>query len=405
MFVRRGASMGTEAIRARRRAGASWRRLEPKRHGTDDELVSRVSELGVPMSQREMEALATATRRARRGDGGSRREFRKMVRERVEAEAERQALAEIILRADERTVAQQLLRAFDYVGTALFAMSGTLVAGEAGMHVVGASLVGCAASMGGGTINNIIMGSTAGGVFWIREPTYLLIAVCASVITFYSWPSIELELAKREMHFDFPPETLAFPQFKAALDANPAFEQRLRRAVADQRGGDDPSPRQIFDWLDSNADGALQRDELLVFARRHSNDSLLVFAVESLALGTFAVSGAQSAIVRGLHPIACAAAGVTVVSGGIFRDILCHRPSVALSAESFALATGVGAGTYVFLRHLLVSHGWPLPLGLRILLAASATISIRAAAWHRKPDSLLSPMANFREASEPGGTA
>lgn len=93
-----------------------------------------MSELGVPMSQKEMEALAMATRSQRSRDGGSRREFRKMVRSRVEAEAERQALAEIILRADEQTLAQRALRTFDYVGTALFAMSGTLIAGKVRMQ-------------------------------------------------------------------------------------------------------------------------------------------------------------------------------------------------------------------------------------------------------------------------------
>lgn len=403
------ASSAAQAVRARRRANISWRRLEPNTHGRDKDLASRVSELGVPMTQKEMEALATATRSHRhpRADGGSRREFRKLVRSRVEAEAERQALAEIILSADERTPAQQSLRAFDFIGTALFAVSGTLIAGETGMHVVGAAIVGSMSSMGGGTLLNVVMGTTAGGVYWIRDTRFLLVAVVASVLTFYSWPWIELELARREMNFDdfLPPEShqkITFPQFELALTKNPAFDQRLRTAVAKELSLDanDLSPREIFLWLDTEASGYLDRDELLVLARRQADESVLVFAVESVALGAFAVSGAQSAVVRGLHPVACTAAGVIIVSGGIIRDVVCRRESVALSVESFALATCIGSGTYVFLRHLLVTYKLPLTLGFRVVAAASMTILLRALHWANKPDALLSPMANYRDNSD-----
>lgn len=169
--------------------------------------------------------------------------------------------------------------------------------GETGMHVVGATLVGCAASMGGGTINNIIMGTTAGGVYWIRDVSYLLVAVCASVLTFYSWPYVELELARQEMNFNeiLPNDssTVTLLQFKVALEKNPAFEQRVRRAIAEELfdGSDlaDAEPEDIFAWLDLDGTGELNRDELLVLARRQADESFLVFAVESVALGAFAV--------------------------------------------------------------------------------------------------------------------
>lgn len=173
----------------------------------------------------------------------------------------------------------------------------TFCLGETGMHVVGAALVGCAASMGGGTINNIIMGTTAGGVYWIRDVSYLLVAVCASVLTFYSWPYVELELARREMNFNeiLPNDasTVTLLQFKLALEKNPAFEQRVRRAIAEELfdGSDmaDAAPEDIFAWLDFDGTGELNRDELLVLARRQADESFLVFAVESVALGAFAV--------------------------------------------------------------------------------------------------------------------
>ena len=39
-----------------------------------------------------------------------------------------------------------------------------------------------------------------------------------------------------------------------------------------------------------------------------------------------------------------------------------------------------------------------MPLGLRVTLATSTTIGLRAAAWYA-PDDLLSPMANYRAAA------
>ena len=55
----------------------------------------------------------------------------------------------------------QLLNVLDYCGTALFAAVGVQVAGgEAGMNIVGCTLVGCIAAMGGGTVNNLLVRET-----------------------------------------------------------------------------------------------------------------------------------------------------------------------------------------------------------------------------------------------------
>ena len=89
---------------------------------------------------------------------------------------------------DEITALQMVVAA-DFLGTALFSVVGAQIAGQAGMHVVGCTLVGCAAGMGGGTLNNVTIGRTP--VFWQRDPRFLLVAVLASVATFYLWPEYE----------------------------------------------------------------------------------------------------------------------------------------------------------------------------------------------------------------------
>ena len=154
-------------------------------------------------------ALAPGDAGARGDDGAAwaQREGRRRaprvparVRELLETEQhERQALAEFILKSDERTIAQRALTVFDMVGCALFAMVGTLLGGDQGMHVVGATFVGCAASMGGGSVNGILMGNTRGRVFWIKDPRYLALCVGSSVATFYLFPVAELALARREL--------------------------------------------------------------------------------------------------------------------------------------------------------------------------------------------------------------
>ena len=82
----------------------------------------------------------------------TREEFIALVcKERLD-EAERLALTDFITKKDENSFGQRALLAVDYLATALFGAVGVIVAGQAGMNVVGAALVGCVASLGGGTL-------------------------------------------------------------------------------------------------------------------------------------------------------------------------------------------------------------------------------------------------------------
>ena len=59
-------------------------------------------------------------------------------------------------------VGVKVVNFFDYSGTALFAVVGTQVAGEIGnMNMVGCCLVGCAAAMGGGSLNTMMYGGAS----------------------------------------------------------------------------------------------------------------------------------------------------------------------------------------------------------------------------------------------------
>ena len=129
------------------------------------DLAARASALGFQLTADE----AATLQRAADADGDgcvSAHELRALIERQASAEAEKRAIGEVIVKADEHTIGQRLLLATDFVGTALFAIVGTQLAGQAGMNVVGCTLVGCIAAMGGGTVNNLLTGSSTGGVFW-----------------------------------------------------------------------------------------------------------------------------------------------------------------------------------------------------------------------------------------------
>ena len=75
------------------------------------------------------------------------------------------------------------LTAIDWFGTAVFAVTGALVASRKRMDITGFILLGCVTGMGGGTLRDAMLGSLP--VFWVREPVYLAICVAVSAATFF----------------------------------------------------------------------------------------------------------------------------------------------------------------------------------------------------------------------------
>jgi uncharacterized membrane protein YeiH len=70
----------------------------------------------------------------------------------------------------------------DLFGVAVFAISGALTAGRAGMDLFGAVVVAVITAVGGGTMRDVLLDNHP--VFWIRDPTYLAVILAASTAAF-----------------------------------------------------------------------------------------------------------------------------------------------------------------------------------------------------------------------------
>ena len=84
----------------------------------------------------------------------------------------------------------QIIYVFDLFGVAVFAISGSLAAGKKRMDVFGVIVLGLATAIGGGSLRDILL--DAGPVFWVDDPTYLLVAVASSMLTFFAVRSISI---------------------------------------------------------------------------------------------------------------------------------------------------------------------------------------------------------------------
>jgi len=76
-----------------------------------------------------------------------------------------------------------VIRTFDLAGTAVFAVTGALVAGRKRMDVFGVAVVGLVTALGGGTLRDLILGS--GPVFWSKDTAYVVVALVAAATTFF----------------------------------------------------------------------------------------------------------------------------------------------------------------------------------------------------------------------------
>lgn len=75
-----------------------------------------------------------------------------------------------------------VIYALDLFGVVVFAVAGSLAAGKKDMDLFGAVVVALATALGGGTLRDLILGAYP--VFWISDPTYILVTVAASLFTF-----------------------------------------------------------------------------------------------------------------------------------------------------------------------------------------------------------------------------
>jgi uncharacterized membrane protein YeiH len=78
---------------------------------------------------------------------------------------------------------QTLLHILDIFGVAVFAISGALAAGKRRMDLFGVVVLAAVTALGGGTLRDMILDVA---VFWVTDPTYLIVAVAAAVATFFT---------------------------------------------------------------------------------------------------------------------------------------------------------------------------------------------------------------------------
>ncbi|HVL08922.1 putative membrane protein YeiH [Variovorax boronicumulans] len=89
-----------------------------------------------------------------------------------------------------------LLYVFDLAGIAVFAVSGVLAAGHAGLDWLGVVVIASVTAVGGGTLRDLLLDRHP--VFWIREVRYvyvILIATTAAIAWVHFFPIPEHSLA------------------------------------------------------------------------------------------------------------------------------------------------------------------------------------------------------------------
>lgn len=74
-----------------------------------------------------------------------------------------------------------LVQLLDLCGTAVFAVTGALVAGRKNMDVFGVIVLAVITGIGGGTLRDVLLGNTP--VFWIHQSQYILVATVAALLT------------------------------------------------------------------------------------------------------------------------------------------------------------------------------------------------------------------------------
>jgi len=74
-----------------------------------------------------------------------------------------------------------LLLVFDYIGTFVFAISGTLTAAEKKLDIFGATVIGFVTAVGGGTVRDMMLGDTP--VAWMQNTNYFWVIMAGVLMT------------------------------------------------------------------------------------------------------------------------------------------------------------------------------------------------------------------------------
>lgn len=74
-----------------------------------------------------------------------------------------------------------MLYVFDLIGCVVFAISGALAAGHAGLDLLGVMTIATITAIGGGTVRDLLMNRHP--VFWMRDPRYLYLTCITGLLT------------------------------------------------------------------------------------------------------------------------------------------------------------------------------------------------------------------------------
>lgn len=77
-----------------------------------------------------------------------------------------------------------LLAFLDYAGVAVFAATGALAASRKELDLIGFLFLAAVTGIGGGTLRDIILGRLP--VFWVLNPTYILVCVIVGAVVFFT---------------------------------------------------------------------------------------------------------------------------------------------------------------------------------------------------------------------------
>jgi uncharacterized membrane protein YeiH len=74
-----------------------------------------------------------------------------------------------------------MLQLLEFVGVAVFAVSGALAAGRKNLDLLGVVVIATVTAIGGGTLRDLLLDRHP--VFWVAEPRYLYVTLVAALLT------------------------------------------------------------------------------------------------------------------------------------------------------------------------------------------------------------------------------
>lgn len=110
----------------------------------------------------------------------------------------------------------------------------------------------------------------------------------------------------------------------------------------------------------------------LLFRHRLAAIRNLIFVTDSLGIGFFTVSGIRLCLDNGFNPFLALIFGIlSVIIGGLLRDVICNEVPIILRKELVATAALTGGALFLLLEYIHV------PLPVSTLVGISSVLLIR----------------------------